>query len=110
MNFPSMIRYSILLLLMMVIAFGCAGSGYQLNMSEYHAGRQYAAPIAKQDALRENCFNQYPNHLYSGKLYTYLRDHLKELEKESRSESYVSGFKNGYTRNFREYMDLYCGD
>ncbi len=79
-------------------------------MSEYHDGRQYAEQLAKQDALGENCFNLYPNHHYSGKGYTYLRHHLKQIEKESRSESYITGFKNGYKRNFSEFMDLYCGD
>jgi hypothetical protein len=95
---------------MMVIASGCSGLNYQLNMSEYHEGRQYAGQLAKQDALEENCFNQYPNHFYSGKLYHYLQQHLKEeIEKKELSESYISGFKNGYKRNFRQYMDLYCG-
>jgi len=110
MTFSRMIRYSILLLSMMVIASACAGSGYKLNMSEYHEGRQYAGQLAKQDALSENCFNLHPNHFYGGKMVIHLQHHLKKIEKKERSESYVSGFKNGYKRNFREYMDLYCGD
>jgi hypothetical protein len=110
MNFSKTIRYPMLLLFMMVIASACAGSGYKLNMSEYHEGRQYADQLAKQDARGENCFNLYPNHIHSGKMFTYLQHHLKEIKKEERSESYITGFTNGYKRNFREYMDLYCGD
>jgi hypothetical protein len=108
MTFSSVLKYFFLLLFMMMMVSACTSSSYRMNMPEYHEGRQYAGQLAKQDALEENCFNQHP--FYSGKMVTHLQQHLNIIEKQVRSESYIAGFENGYKRNFREYMDLYCGD
>lgn len=77
------------------------------DMQEYYAGKAFAKPFAKQDAMDGIC-THYPWRLRMMVLEN-LQDHEAEVPVES-SQQFRKGYQSGYRTWFYSYMDSYCSE
>ncbi len=88
--------------LLIIVLLSCAKSQLFQTEPDYQEGYNSAREFAKNDSIESNCFL---NPRVTDKD---AKRHIKVLQDQSKSESYIKGFYNGYQRERIEYWELYC--
>ena len=90
---------------LLFLTVSCQNIGPSKPKDPYYSGSHTGEMLAKQDALHYRCTDY--NHQLSNFIRIRINTHLK-ADKNTRSESYIKGFKWGYRVAFRDYADTYC--